>query len=274
MLIYLFLSVPTYISPKEEHVAALAFLQQLFILFLKTSDGWKPTTPLKSQWQLFFPFHSFKITVLDWLLQTWNTIFLLKTSCEHAITLMTWELCRNPLGFKWCCLHFRCAGWQLTHTDSKHEIIQLCLSAHIVWLVAIVTVNKALTFHLKKWVNRFNLKYQAPIAFPVSQVVCVCAYVYDRQCWNILNTKLLHPEIDKLNNHSLVTIVMQMQSQWTKKEWDRGRKQNKCWQEQGPALISVNIFLFIKIHSLQDLVPYSLVFHLPAKGNGRYYDRA
>lgn len=40
MVIYLFQSVPTYTCPKEEQIAALAFLLQLLvILFLKTLDG-------------------------------------------------------------------------------------------------------------------------------------------------------------------------------------------------------------------------------------------
>lgn len=66
--------------------------------------------------------------------------------------------------------------------------------------------------------------------------VCFCAYVYVRQCWNIFNTKLLHPEIGKLNNHSLVTIVMQMQSQRTKKEWGGGRKQKQMLTGAGPGI--------------------------------------
>lgn len=87
--------------------------------------------------------------------------------------------------------------------------------------MAIVTVDKALMSYLERQVNRFSLKweYQASKIFPVWQIVCGCAYVYDRQCWNILNTELLHPMIGKLNSHSLVTIVIQVQSQWTKKEW-------------------------------------------------------
>lgn len=80
--------------------------------------------------------------------------------------------------------------------------------------------------HLERQVNRFCLKYEyeGPITYPVwlyviVQIVCGCAYVYDRQRWNILYTKLLHPVIGKLNSHSSVTIVMKMQSQQTKKKW-------------------------------------------------------
>lgn len=84
----------------------------------------------------------------------------------------------------------------------------------------------------------------------MGQIVCGCAYVYDRQCWNILNTELLHPVIGKLNNHSLVTIVTQMQSQWTKKEWGRTDTQtNRTNADRGSALHWFLLIYFYLLNS-------------------------